>query len=165
MRAPKYSVLITLYKIMQKHKKYWTYGSQANIMRLLKDIHGVDIKRRMLCYHLADLRAAGIIKTIRRHNRQDDGTLILLTSAHCITLKGYLYLARMGVAGVWERIKQLRARYAPILLKQKAIDQPLTHQVTERRPPGWNPFLDPQWRKRHGFIERFEDLEKNGSED
>lgn len=165
MKTTKYSTLITLYKIMEKYKRYWTYGSQQNILRLLKQIHGVTIQRRMLCYHLADLRESGLIKTIRRHNRKDDGTLVLLTSAHCITLKGYLYLARMGVAGVWKRISELRRRYAPILTKRTRVDEPLTDQITPQPKSGFNPFLDPLWRKRHGFIERFEDLEKNGSHD
>lgn len=165
MKNSKLSLLVTLLKNMQKHDKMWAYPSQNTMIQKLRQFHHVHIKRRMLCYHLADLHDRRYIRRQKRSHYVEDGNLVLLSTAHCITLKGYMYLVRKGVAGIWPRIAYLRRRYKGVIPELREAAQPVTDQVTPEKEAGYNPYLDPVWRKRHGLKPLFEDLERNGSYD
>ena len=103
MRATKLQTLTTLAAVIRKYKKKYCTASQQKITELLATYYKVSIRERMLNYHLADLRKAGLIKTIRRTHRKADGTLCLQTSATCLTPLGYLELWKLGC--VWAKKK------------------------------------------------------------
>ena len=107
MNLAKISTLLTIGKIIDKYAKAYCTASQARLMELLDEIHGIKIKRRALNYHLADLRDEGLIISIRRTYRREDGTLCLRTSATCLTADGWNRLAKMGWTKAvvwWKRI-------------------------------------------------------------
>jgi hypothetical protein len=151
MKNTKYAVMITLLKIMVRHNKYWSVASQKKLLTLLQRFHHLKIERRQLNYHLADLRRLGYIKTIQRKHRRDDGTLCLLTSAHCITLAGYRYLLSKAVKEAWYRIKELTRRYLPPPRTKEDQDKTLETRELPPKRTGKNPFLDPTFRKRKGM--------------
>ena len=151
MRTTKYAVMITLLKVMVRHHKFWSIASQKKILDLLETYHGLKIHRRQLNYHLADLRRIGYIKTISRKHRRGDGTLCLLTSAHCITLKGYKYLLTKSVREAWARIKELKKRYMPQPQTTNTQGKPMLTQEVFPEKTGKNPFLDPDFRKSKGM--------------
>jgi len=113
VRLTKYSTLICIQKIIEKHNNNYSYASQAKLLELLETIHKVKINVRMLGYHLADLRREGLIKSIKRTHRREDGTLSLLTSATCLTIAGCKYLALKGVKWAWQHLKSLVKKYVP----------------------------------------------------
>jgi len=113
VRLTKYSTLICLQKIIEKHGSNYSYASQAKLLELLETIHKVKINVRMLGYHLADLRREGLITSIKRTHRREDGTLSLLTSATCLTIAGCKYLATKGVKWAWQHLKLLVKKYVP----------------------------------------------------
>lgn len=158
MKNSKYSTLIVLLKIMARYDSFWSQASQRTILKYLEKFHRVKINRRMLNYHLADLRAAKFIRTIKRHKRNNDGTLCLLPSAHCITLKGYAYLASKAVALAWTRLKALRAKYFPGETIRHAIKKHIEPPQEDLAPKKYNPFLDPDFRRKQGLTPVFKTL-------
>jgi hypothetical protein len=88
----------------------------------------------MLNYHLADLRKAGLIKTIRRTHRKSDGTLCLQTSATCLTPLGYLELWKLGCGWAKKMYDSLIKKYNPkIGDKIKATPAPQDEEIRRRR--------------------------------
>lgn len=151
MRTVKYDVLITLTQIIKKYAGNWCYVSRDKLLELLKTHHKINIGYRQLGNHLADLRDAGLIKSIRRNHRRADGTLCLLTSARCLTIKGCKYLKSRGF--VWAKIhmQKLRAKYIPPKPGKPYSEKPLSDQVKIPTNTEKNPFLDPGYRKKHGL--------------
>lgn len=113
MRAAKYSLLICIQALLAKHNNNYATASQAKYLELLETIHGEHIGRRMLNYHLADLQREGLIERIKRTHRNADGTLCLMTSAICLTIKGCLYLVKKKVTWAVQHLNKLRKKYIP----------------------------------------------------
>lgn len=141
-------------KVIQKHGKNFSFAAQQTQLNLLKKFHNIDIQRRMLNYHLADLRAEGLIRTYRRTHRREDGTLCLLSSATCLTIKGALFLYKMGSQWALKHFKSLKKRYMP---------QPAASPQDLGKTPGspgeiptkdidQNPFLDAACRVKMGLL-------------
>lgn len=151
VRNTKYDVLITIQAILKRYQGNWCYASRQKTIQLLAKFHNVKIRYRMLGYHLADLRDAGLIKTYRRTHRRDDGTLCLLTSARCLTIKGCKYLLNRGVTWAQHHLNKLKLKYIPPQPGQP--NNHLNHTVREEvpEPSGESPFLDPGHRRRFGL--------------
>ena len=151
MRNTKYDVLITIQAILKRYRGNWCYPSRARILELLQKYHTIEIRYRQLGYHLADLRDAGLIKSIRRNHRNDDGTLCLLTSARCLTIKGCKYLVKRGVTWAQHHLNRLKLKYMPP--QPGKPDSEAKHSDREDLPEhsGKNPFLDPGHRRRLGL--------------
>lgn len=149
----KIAVLVTISKVIQKYQKYWCYASQNTILELLDQFHNVTIHRRMLNYHLADIREEGLIKTIGRTHRNDDGTICLLSSATCLTIKGALFLYRMGSAWALRHMKSLKEKYQPEQPKDLELRArgPADPQEKPPRKISKNPFLDRTLREKMGL--------------
>lgn len=113
MLPTKIATFVTISKVIQKHNTNWSYASQNTYLNLLLSHHNIHIHRRMLNYHLADLRAQGLIKTYRRTHRNDNGTICLLSSATCLTMKGALSLYKMGNLWALRHFKSLKKKYSP----------------------------------------------------
>jgi hypothetical protein len=153
MNDTKFSVLVALLKIMAAHHKFWCYASQATMLKYLEKYQGIKICRRSLNYHLKDMRDLGLIRTIGRKRRNPDGTLALLTSAHCITIKGYRYLASKGIQIAWQRAKALAKRYLPERKHKPAYSRQIVDTPEETKQTRHNPYMNGKWRKKHGFTE------------
>jgi len=153
MQHTKLSTLVTISKVIQKHHKNWCYASQNTILNLLSLFHNIAIHRRMLNYHLADLRGHGLIRTFGRTHRREDGTLCLLSSATCLTMKGALFLYKMGNIWALRHFKSLKNKYMPQPAPSPA-DPGETPVSQGTKPTAYNlknPFLDQQCRQKMGL--------------
>lgn len=99
-------VLLALYKISVKHKKYYSYPSQLKILELLKKWRGIERCRRTLNYWLRDIEDQGMIKRKRRIGRHPVYGLMFRSTLYMITLKGYYLLRNAGV-DVSQRISDI----------------------------------------------------------
>ena len=153
MQHTKVATIVTISKVIQKHSKNWCYASQNTILNLLSSFHNIGIHRRMLNYHLADLRAQGLIKTWRRTKRNEDGTLCLLSSATCLTMKGALFLYKLGSLWALRHFKTLKKKYTPTPAPSHKDPgkTPVATGETPRHGLDQNPFLDQQCRQKMGL--------------
>lgn len=153
MQRTKVATLVTLGKVIEKYKSNWCYASQNTLLNLLEKHQNILIHRRMLNYHLADLRIENLIKTVRRNKRLEDGTLCLLSSATCLTLKGAYLLYKMGSLWALRHLKRLKGKYGPDPDKKAKRPKSPTHQVEtyNQVEPSKNPFLDKKCRKKMGL--------------
>ena len=90
-------VLLALFKISVKHKKYYSYPSQLKILELLKQWRGITRCRRTLNYWLRKLEDGNLLKRRRRIGHDPVYGLIFHSTLYMITLKGYYLLKASGV--------------------------------------------------------------------
>jgi hypothetical protein len=154
MRTAKYDVLITTASIIQKSGGNWSYASRKATLELLEKIHNVKIKYRQLGNHLADLRAAGLIKSITRNHRKADGTLCLLTSARCLTIRGCKYLIRHGVEWARHQLEKLRLKYMPPVPGRPSSVKLPTTEIQRPGKSGKTPFENPEFRRKLGLPDK-----------
>lgn len=132
MRSTKLQTLTSIAAVIRKYKKNYCTASQEKLIELLVKYHGVSIQRRMLNYHLADLRKLGLIKTVRRTHRNKDGTLCLETSATCLTPSGYLELLKLGCEWAKKKYDQLMSKYFPKKIHADDAPLPVDEQEQQR---------------------------------
>ena len=152
MRSTKVQVLSTIAAVIRKHKNNYCVASQEKIIELLETWYWTKIKRRMLNYHLADLRKFGLIKSIHRTHRNSDGTICLMTSATCLTSLGYRELWALGCEWAKKKMDALIRKYDPKIGDDiKAAPAPPQDEVDRRRDliPGM--FKDPVFRAAFGM--------------
>ncbi len=151
MRTVKYDVLVTITAILRKYGGNWCYASRFKMLELLKNYHGIDIGYRQLGNHLADLRNAGLIKSIRRIHRRSDGTICLLTSARCLTMAGCKYLISRGFTWAKNHLQRLKAKYMPPEPgKPNGVKTPQDQEIPGRKN-GKKPYQDPDFREKRGL--------------
>ena len=147
MKNTKLQTLTSIAAVIRKYKKNYCFASQAKIIELLKTFHNTEIKARALNYHLADLREWGLIKSIKRSKRNDDGTVCLKTSATCITPTGYKELWKLGCEWAKKMYESLIRKYNPKLTQEvKQSDQEWEAEAWSRREQGRAMFKDPAFR-------------------
>lgn len=113
MQLTKYSILVAIGKIIEKHGENYSYASTKTILELLAKYTQIKIAKRTYYAHMADLRKEGLIKSIRRYGRETDGKIYNRTSAVCITIKGYVQLALRGWKWALSMAKKLRKKFVP----------------------------------------------------
>lgn len=148
MRITKLQLLSTIAHIIKRYDNNFCFASQATFIRLLAKHYGTHIKIRQLNYHLADLRKAGLIKSIKRNKRNSDGTICLQTSVTCLTPLGYYNLFKLGVSWAHQRYMELVARYFPPNPKKETKRQEWSaKEQMKRLEIGHRMFEDPDFRK------------------
>jgi hypothetical protein len=100
-------VLLTIYKISVKHKKFYAYPSQKRILELLAKWQGVRRCRRTLNYWLRAIEDKDLLRRRRRIGHSGEFGLLFRSSLYMITLRGYLALKNAGV-DVSKRISAIR---------------------------------------------------------
>jgi DNA-binding transcriptional ArsR family regulator len=133
MRATKLQTLTTISAIIRKYKKKYCVASQQKITELLAEHYKVSIKKRMLNYHLADLRKAGLIKSIKRISRNRDGTICLNTSATCLTPLGYHELWKLGCEWAKKMYNRLAKKYFPEKASKVETRAPISQEEVDQR--------------------------------
>ena len=113
MQITKYSLLVTIGKIIEKYGQNYSYASTGTILELIGTHYKIKIHRRTYYQHMKDLRDEGLIKSQRRYGRQPDGKIYNKTSAVCITIKGYVQLALRGWKWALSMAKKLRKKFVP----------------------------------------------------
>jgi len=152
MRNTKTQTLSTIAGVIRKYKKKYCVASQEKIIELLENWYGTEIKVRALNYHLADLREWKMIKSIKRTHRKKDGTLVLQTTATCITPLGYYELAKLGCEWALKKYNELIKRYFPKPVVK--IDPPEKYDKEEhrrRRALGREIFKTEEYRRAFGL--------------
>jgi len=146
MNVTKIAVLTTVAAIIKKYHGNWSLASQKRMLELLEQIHLIPIKRRMLCYHLADLRAAKLITTIKRHKRDANGQICLMSSATALTVGGCVLLFRLGNRWALKQLQYLKSRYGQ--QPPNGINGQNNHKPPNGRedPHGSGRFQDPGFR-------------------
>ena len=119
MQVTKYAVLCCITAVIKKYKGTYSYASQEVLLGLLEKYHGIKISTRQLNYHLKDLRKEGFIKSRKRCGRRENGTVHLMTSATCLTIKGCLLLMNKGYTWAASHLSRLRKFYIPFFQSQK----------------------------------------------
>lgn len=148
MRSTKLQVLSTLAGVIRKYKNNYCVASQDKICDLVCSWYSVKIKRRMLNYHLADLRKFGLIKTIHRTHRKSDGTICLMTSATCLTSLGYRELWKLGCEWAKKKYDSLIRKYNPKISKDiKKEPEPQNEELMQRRAFGLEKIRGTDWDK------------------
>jgi len=90
-------VILTLYKIMEKHKKDYCFPSQEKIIELLEIRQGIKISRATLNRWLRVIEDAGCFVRKRRIKRHPLYGTVFKSTLYFMTLKGLHLLKRMGV--------------------------------------------------------------------
>jgi len=141
-------------RIIQNGGGNWCYASRAGKLVWLDKLFNTHIKYRMLGYHLADLIREGLFKRIRRTHREANGTIMLLTAAYCLTIKGCKYYAKHGVTWAKYQLNKLRLKYIP---PEPGKPGPIGPPPIDSQPPvkpGKSAFEDPEFRKRQGLPDK-----------
>lgn len=155
MRSTKLQTLTTIAAVIKKYKKKYCVAGQEKLIELLATYYNVSIQKRMLNYHLADLRKFGLVKTIKRTHRKADGTLCLQTSATCLTPLGYYELWKLGCEWAKKKYYSLIKTYCPKLhYGQKAGPGPQEEELHRRRDLIPEMFKNPEFRKAFGMDEK-----------
>lgn len=113
MQLTKYSILVTIGKIIEKYGQNYSYASTKTMLENLRKYTKIEITKRTYYQHMKDLRDEGLIKSQRRYGREPDGKIYNRTSAVCITIKGYVQLALRGWKWALSMAKKLRQKFVP----------------------------------------------------
>ena len=113
MQLTKYSILVTIGKVIEKYGENYSYASTKTILENLVKYTKINICERTYYQHMRDLRDEGLIKSQRRYGREQDGKIYNRTSAVCLTIKGYVQLALRGWKWALSMAKKLRKKYVP----------------------------------------------------
>jgi len=79
------AILYLVHGYLTKKHKGWSLISQAWILETLDSWYKIKISRSTLNYNLAILRAEGLIETLKRHKRGDNGELICRVTLYKVT--------------------------------------------------------------------------------
>lgn len=129
MNASKACIMITLFKSTGQGENHYTVSSIDKLRLNLDKFHDVNIKRRWTFQCLADLLSAGYIRRKTRYVQNNNGLITQIPSMVTFTLKGVVWLAKMGVKGT-------RKIYKSMMKYLKKDDQ---------RFPAKNDFDDGSW--------------------
>lgn len=99
MNASKASIMITLFNSTSQGENHYTVSSVDKLRLNLDKFHKINIKRRWTFQCLADLLAAGYIRRKARYVNDHNGLITQIPSMVTFTLKGVVWLVRMGVKG------------------------------------------------------------------
>ncbi|HUU53175.1 MAG TPA: hypothetical protein VMW44_00875 [Candidatus Bathyarchaeia archaeon] len=119
-------LLSILYGLSRYHLKDYCYPSQAKFKDLLHDRLNVGISIATLNRWLRVVEDAGYIKRKRRIRKDKVLGLIFKSTLYFLTYKGYVLLAKQGVA-VWNKVKELASK-GRAALSPRPKDDPETIQ-------------------------------------
>jgi DNA-binding HxlR family transcriptional regulator len=91
----KRAIIEVLMSLQLKYGKAYCFPTQKKILELLKLYHGIEIQRRALNYHLADLVAQGLISRTRRIRKNIKGGLIFNSTLYFLKNLGYRFLEKI----------------------------------------------------------------------
>lgn len=99
MNACKACLMITIYFSMSQGENHFTKSSIKTFLTNLLKFHKIDIKRRWCFFCLRWLIDNGYIRRKSRYVQDSNGVITQIPSLITFTLKGVVYLVRMGVSG------------------------------------------------------------------
>ena len=99
--------MITLFFSMSQGENHYTISSIDTLRKNLDKFHDITIKRRWTFQCLADLIAAGYIRRKARYFNYDKGLIRQKSSIITFTLRGIVWLVKMGVSGARKVYKSM----------------------------------------------------------
>jgi len=99
--------MITLFFSMGQGENHVSYSSINAIRENLSKYHKIDIQRRWIFYCLAWLIEEGYIRRKKRYRQDHNGLIAQVPSILWFTLKGVVWLVRMGVSGAKKVYKSM----------------------------------------------------------
>lgn len=97
MLGTKPSIMTTLFFSMSQGQNHVSYSSIDTIRKNLKQHHKKDIKRRWTFQVMKDLTDEGLIRRRKRYKNDHNGLINQIPSMIWFTLKGVVWLVKMGV--------------------------------------------------------------------
>lgn len=107
MNNTKSAIMITLFSCMGQGEKHYSKVSIDKIRTLIKDFHGIHVKRRWIFYCLSYLIDEKLISKKKRYLNDHNGLIAQIPSLHAFTLKGMKYLVSKRVTGAWKVLKSM----------------------------------------------------------
>jgi len=114
LNAAKASIMITIFFSSGQGKKHYTVSAIDTFLLNLEKFHKISIKRRWIFQCFRDLLDEGYIRRKARHRHDHNGLITQIPSWVWFTLKGVVWLVRMGVSGA-KKVHKSMVTY----LKQK----------------------------------------------
>ncbi len=97
IQRSKISVLIVIFKLIEKYHRSYCWPTRLTIKKLLFKYHGIDISIYAIDKHLKSLNDFNLIKSFRRFGQREDGTFFLKPSNRQLTKKGVSFLVTLGI--------------------------------------------------------------------
>ncbi len=98
----KIAVLVTIFKLIEKHHRSYCWPTRSTIQKLLFKYHDIEISLSAIDKHLKNLNDYHYIKSFRRFGRREDGTYFLKPSNRQLTKRGLSFLIKLGIkASSW----------------------------------------------------------------
>ena len=108
MNAAKAAIMITIFFSMGQGKNHYTVSAINTFLLNLKKHHKIDIKRRWVFYCFAWLLDNKYIKRKQRYVHDHNGLVTQIPSMVTFSLKGVVWLVKMGVKGAKEVYKSMQ---------------------------------------------------------
>ena len=107
MNSSKNGTMITLFASMGQGKNHYSVSSIDKIRLNLDKFHDINIKRRWMFQCMADLEADKYIRRKPRYIQDHNGLIRQIPSMITFTLKGIVWLVKMGVEGAKKIYKSM----------------------------------------------------------
>lgn len=107
MNASKASIMITIFKSTGQGENHYTVSSVDKLRLNLDKFHDIKIKRRWTFQCLADLLTAKYIRRKQRYVQDENGLITQIPSMITFTLKGVIWMVKMGVKGARKIYKSM----------------------------------------------------------
>jgi len=99
--------MITLFFAMSQGQNHYTLASIDALLANLAKYHDIHIKRRWLFTSLRRLLDGGYIKRKSRYRHGTSGFISQIPSLIVFTLKGAVWLSKMGIEGAKNLVKSM----------------------------------------------------------
>ncbi len=97
IQRSKISIIIVIFKIMEKYKRSYCYPTRKTIQKFLSKYHDTKISLSAIDKHLKSLNDLHYIQSFRRYGQRADGTFFNKPSNRQLTKKGLAFLLSLGV--------------------------------------------------------------------
>ena len=97
IQRSKISVLIVIFKLIEKYNRSYCWPTRSRIQKLLLKYHKIDISIYAVDKHLKSLNDMHYIKSFRMYGRREDGTYFLKPSNRQLTKRGLSFLVSLGI--------------------------------------------------------------------
>jgi len=96
MLSSEVAIVRTLAGVGLSHQKPYCYPSQATILTLVSQYHGLEISRRTLNRHLKALEVSGYFERVRRHRKGVDGKILFNSTLYKFKGKLFKFMHGLG---------------------------------------------------------------------
>lgn len=104
IQRSKITIVIVIFKIMEKYKRSYCYPTRKTIQEFLSKYHDIKISLSAIDKHIKSLNEMNYIKSFRRYGQRENGTFFNKPSNRQLTRKGLSFLLSLGIyVSAWLR--------------------------------------------------------------